>query len=192
MGLIEPLKCLPELLSIRRQLYTHFIDHAFDLFIGIDSPDFNLGLEKKLKQKGIKTVHYVSPSVWAWRQGRIHKIKRSIDLMLTLLPFENAIYEQHNIPVKFVGHPLADSFALKPDNAEARRKLTAIIGEAACSPDNKLLACLPGSRQAEIKHIGPIFWEALALYLQSNPSLTIIVPAVNSCLLYTSPSPRDA
>ncbi|MEO0442148.1 MAG: lipid-A-disaccharide synthase [Pseudomonadota bacterium] len=183
MGLLEPLKRLPELLSIRSQLYKHFRDHEFDLFIGVDSPDFNLGLERKLKQQGIKIVHYVSPSVWAWRQGRINKIKRSIDLMLTLLPFENAIYQRHQVPVTFVGHPLADHFPVEPDNEAARAELSRIIAGITDRPvdyaGKKILACLPGSRQVEIKHIGPVFWQALAHYRALEPALEIIVPALN-------------
>jgi len=115
MGLIEPLKRLPELLRMRRTLKQYFLKNPPDVFIGIDSPDFTLNIEKFLKEQGIKTVHYVSPSVWAWRQGRIHHIKQCVDHMLTLFPFEQAIYQQHNIPVTFVGHPLADEFPLSKE-----------------------------------------------------------------------------
>ena len=105
MGFVEPLKRLPELLRIRRAVFEHFRDNPPDLFLGIDSPDFNLRLERKLRESGVTTAHLVSPSVWAWRQGRINKIKRSVDMMLCLFPFETEIYRQHNIPVHFVGHP---------------------------------------------------------------------------------------
>jgi len=124
MGIIEPLKRLPELLSIRKQLFEQFTDHNIDCFIGIDSPDFNLTLEKKLKAQSVPVVHYVSPSVWAWRQGRIKTIAKSIDLMLTLLPFENKIYDDNNIPAVFVGHPLADQFPLEPDLNAAQKALS--------------------------------------------------------------------
>jgi lipid-A-disaccharide synthase len=127
MGLVEPLKRLPELLRIRKHLYQYFIQHRFDVVIGIDSPDFNLTLEKKLRRHGVKTVHYVSPSVWAWRQGRIKLIKKAVDLMLTLLPFEADFYHQHDVPVTFVGHPLADKFPLEPKVDEAKLKLSKLL-----------------------------------------------------------------
>ena len=120
MGLIEPLKRLPELLRIRRGVYRHFLANPPDVFLGIDSPDFNLRLEYKLRRSGVTTAHLVSPSVWAWRSGRIHKIKRAVDLMLTLFPFETDIYRQHQVPVEFVGHPLADEIPLHVDAAHAR------------------------------------------------------------------------
>jgi lipid-A-disaccharide synthase len=182
MGFIEPLKRLPELLSIRRHLFTHFAEHRFDVVIGIDSPSFNTGLEERLKNVGIKTVHYVSPSVWAWRQGRIKQIARAVDLMLTLLPFENAIYNEHNIPVKFVGHPLADKFPLVPDQQAAKSCLSDLLKDhqTKYDPSRPLLACLPGSRGGEIKYIGPVFWESVAECCKSIKNLQIIVPAANA------------
>ena len=123
MGLVEPLMRLPELLRIRKGVVQHFIDNPPDVFIGIDSPDFNLTIEERLKQRGIKTVHYVSPSVWAWRQKRIVKSARAVDLMLTLLPFEAQFYQQHKVPVCFVGHSLADAIAMEPDPPRAREVL---------------------------------------------------------------------
>jgi len=123
MGLIEPLARLPELFQMRRRLIQHFINNPPDLFIGVDAPDFNLSLEKALKKHGIPVVHYVSPSVWAWRQNRIHTIKKSIDLMLTLLPFEAKFYEQNQVPVCFTGHPLADQIPFEIDTQGARKKL---------------------------------------------------------------------
>lgn len=179
MGLVEPLKRLPELLSIRKKLFQHFSQNQFDIVIGIDAPDFNLTLEKKLKQTGINTVHYVSPSVWAWRQGRIKKIAKAVDLMLTLLPFENTIYEKNNIPVQFVGHPLADKFPLHHNHLEAQMDLGALIGQDTYHPEKPLIACLPGSRHGEVKLIGPVLWQALEKCLISKPDLQIIVPAVN-------------
>ena len=178
MGIIEPLKRLPELLSIRKQLFEQFTLQNIDCFIGIDSPDFNLTLEKKLKQKSVPVVHYVSPSVWAWRQGRIKTIAKSIDLMLTLLPFENKIYDDNNIPAVFVGHPLADQFPLEPDLNAAQKALSLIVSEY--DPQRPLLACLPGSRNGEIAMLGECFWQALTLCQQQLPNLQIIVPAANA------------
>jgi lipid-A-disaccharide synthase len=182
MGIVEPLKRLPELLSIRRQLYLYFTEHRFDVVIGIDSPSFNTGLEERLKIAGIKTVHYVSPSVWAWRQGRIKQISRAVDLMLTLLPFENAIYKEHNIPVKFVGHPLADKFPLEHDQQNAKEILNDLLGhnKKNYDPSRPLLACLPGSRGGEVKFIGPVFWESIMECCKSIKNLQVIVPAANS------------
>lgn len=177
MGFVEPLKRLPELLNIRKKLYRYFLQYKFDVVIGIDSPAFNGELEYKLKQKGVKTVHYVSPSVWAWRQGRIKKIARSVDLMLTLLPFELEIYRKHGVPAEFVGHPLADKFSLRNDNQIARLALKNL--DIDCDVNQKTLVCLPGSRAGEVKLIGPVFWQALELVLTDNPTLQIFVPAAN-------------
>ena len=172
MGLIEPLKRLFELLRIRRHIIRYFGDNPPDLFIGIDSPDFNLTIEERLKQQGIKTVHYVSPSVWAWRQKRVLKIARAVDLMLTLLPFEAEFYQQHKIAVTFVGHPLADQIPLQVDQAGARRDL-GIDTEPTC------IALMPGSRGGEVKMLGPIFLQAARLCLQKFPDLIFVVPVVN-------------
>ncbi|MBN1684080.1 MAG: lipid-A-disaccharide synthase [Gammaproteobacteria bacterium] len=176
VGIIEPIKHLPELIKIRRQLYQRIIKEKPDVFIGIDAPDFNLGLEVKLKKAGIKVVHYVSPSVWAWRQGRIHKIKRAVDLMLTLFPFETEIYEQHNIPVKFVGHPLADQIPLKPDQKKARIKLGLPL-------DKKILAILPGSRAMELKNMAKIFIKTAQICAEQIPGLQIITAMPNKARL---------
>ena len=174
MGLIEPLKRLPELLNIRKQLLQRFCQHPPDVFIGIDSPDFNLDLELKLRRRGIKTAHYVSPSVWAWRQGRIKKIAQAVDLMLTLLPFEADFYQQHQVPVKFVGHPLADKLAPPADIMAVRDRLDLD------NPEQPLIALLPGSREAEVRLVGPVMWAAARLCWQRNPSWRFIVPAANS------------
>lgn len=167
MGFIEPLKRLPELLKIRQTLIRHFLRHPPDVFIGIDSPDFNLGIEKKLKESGIKTVHYVSPTVWAWRQGRIHQIKKSVDLMLTLFPFETPIYDQHAIPVVTVGHPLADQIPLETDKMAARKAL-------ALPETDRIVALLPGSRQQELKYIAPTFCETAVLLQKAHPEIRFI------------------
>ncbi len=172
MGLFEPLKRLPELLRIRKGVYRHFLDNPPDLFLGIDSPDFNLRLEYKLRRAGVKTAHLVSPSVWAWRRGRIHKIKRAVDLMLTLFPFETEIYRQHQVPVEFVGHPLADEIPLRVDREGARRDLNYL-------PEGRCLALMPGSRSGELRMLAPLFLQASILLHKRFPDLTFIMPAAN-------------
>jgi lipid-A-disaccharide synthase len=141
-------------------------------FIGIDSPDFNLGIEKALHQNGIKTVHYVSPSVWAWRQGRIKGIKRCVDLMLTLLPFEEAFYQQHAVPVAFVGHPLAGQIPRNPDSTGARKQL-------GLATDRPLLCIMPGSRGGEVALMGELFLIVAQRLLESNSQLQFLIPAAN-------------
>lgn len=173
MGLVEPLKRLPELLRVRKFLRKHFTANPPDIFIGIDSPDFNLTLEGQLKAVGIPTAHYVSPSVWAWRQKRIVKIAKSVDLVLTLLPFEAEFYQRHQVPVSFVGHPLADDFSLEVDQTEAREKLDIDLKA-------KMVALLPGSRGGEVKLMGPVFIETVCWCLRRDPSLTFVIPAANS------------
>ncbi len=173
MGLVEPLKNLPTLLSIRRGLRDHFSARPPAAFIGIDAPDFNLGLELKLRKEGIRTVHYVSPSVWAWRQKRITKIARAVDHMLTLLPFEAEFYKTHDVPVTFVGHPLADELPLLPDRDKARAELG--LGDQ----EKLLVALLPGSRKGEIAHLGRLFLETARRCQQAIPELSFILPAAN-------------
>jgi len=172
MGLVEPLKRLPELLRIRRELVRDFLRDPPDVFIGIDSPDFNLGVEARLRARGIKTVHYVSPSVWAWRQRRIHKIAQAVDLMLTLLPFEAGFYRKYEVPVCFVGHPLADLIALEPDRATARTLLQ-------LPPEGRVLALLPGSRQGEVARLAPVFLAAARRLLAADPALHVLVPCAS-------------
>ena len=173
MGLIEPLKRLPELLRMRREIVQRYKNTPPSAFIGIDSPDFNLGIEKALHSAGIKTVHYVSPSVWAWRQGRIKNIKRSVDLMLCLLPFEEAFYLEHAVPVAFVGHPLAGQIARKPNIAEARQRL-------GIDQDRPLLTLMPGSRSGEVQQMAELFLDVAAQLLLSHPQLQFVIPAANS------------
>lgn len=172
MGLIEPLKRLPDLLKLRRDLYQHFTKHRPDIFIGIDAPDFNLGLEKKLRESGIPVVHYVSPSVWAWRQGRIHTIAKAVDKMLTLLPFEARFYEQHQVPVSYVGHPLADQIPLEIDVQASRRALQ-------IEEDAQYVAILPGSRKQEIRYMAEPFLLAAYKLWKQNPSLRFITSHIN-------------
>jgi lipid-A-disaccharide synthase len=172
MGLTEPLKRLPELLRIRRNIIRHFTRQPPDVFIGIDSPDFNLGVELRLRKAGIPTVHYVSPSVWAWRQGRIRKIAAACDLVLTLFPFEADFYHQHQVPVAFVGHPLADRIPLEPDTTGARTRL-------GLDTDRPVLAILPGSRRDEVGRLGPVFLAAAARLQQENPGLQLVLPCAS-------------
>lgn len=172
MGLVEVLGRLRELIGIRKRLREFFIANPPAVFIGIDSPDFTLGLERQLRALGTTTVHYVSPSVWAWRQNRIHGIARSVDLMLTLLPFEASFYHQHQVPVAFVGHPLADRIPLQPPVREAREAL-------GLAPDQAVVALLPGSRAGELSSLGPLFLRAARALLASRPDVRFLVPCVN-------------
>ena len=172
MGFVEPLKRLPELLRIRRFLREHFLANPPNVFIGIDSPDFNLDLELALKAAGIKTVHYVSPSVWAWRQGRVKKIAKAVDAVLTLFPFEKKFYDQCNIPAVFVGHTLADAIEMAPDMDSARTDL-------GIDHQHKIIALLPGSRGGEVERMLPVFLDAAKLCLRQNPKLLFLIPAAN-------------
>ncbi|HEX4854948.1 lipid-A-disaccharide synthase [Arenimonas sp.] len=172
MGLAEVLRHLPRLLRLRRALHRRLLQWRPDVFIGVDAPDFNLGLERRLKQAGIRTVHYVSPSVWAWREGRAAKIGRSADRVLCLFPMEPPIYERHGVDARFVGHPLADAFPLEPDRDAARERL-GLPGEA------PVLALLPGSRLGEIDRLFPEFIEAARRVTVQVPGLVVVVPAAN-------------
>jgi lipid-A-disaccharide synthase len=169
MGIIDPLKNLPQILSMRRWLLRYLLEDPPDLFIGIDAPDFNLGVEKILRAAGIPTVHYVSPSVWAWRQGRIKKIKKAVDLMLTLFPFEEEFYKQHGVPVCFTGHPTADIVPMTIDKTLAKEQL----GYAA---DEQVLAVLPGSRNSEMKHMVRIYLHAIKICHAAKPNLKFVMP----------------
>lgn len=172
MGLVEPLMRLPSLFKLRRNLFHYFIHNRPDVFIGIDAPDFNIGLELKLRQAGIPVVHYVSPSVWAWRQYRIHKIAKAVDLMLTLLPFEKEFYEKHHVPVRYVGHPLADQIPLQPDKMAARRSL--------CVDENATyITLLPGSRRQEIRYMAEPLLIAAKKAWQQRPHLRFLTAHVN-------------
>jgi lipid-A-disaccharide synthase len=172
MGLIEPLFHLRDLFKIRSGLLHHFTQNKPDAFIGIDSPDFNLSIELKLRQAGIPIVHYVSPSVWAWRQKRIIKIKKAVDLMLTLFPFETDFYRQHNVPVCFVGHPLADMIPLHSDKQAARKQLN-------LDDTVQYIAILPGSRRNEIKYLADSFIHTAVLCWKKQPNLRFITSAIN-------------
>ncbi len=178
MGFVEPLKRLPELLRIRRDLKAHFISSPPDLFIGIDSPDFTLNIELALRNEGVLTAHYVSPSVWAWRQGRVKKIAKAVDRMLTLLPFEAEFYHQHNVPVTFVGHPLADKFAIELDELAMQKQ--AARSTLSLDSDATMVALLPGSRGGEVKMLGQSFIETARWCLHQRPDLKFVIPAANA------------
>ena len=171
MGLAGVIRGLLDILSIRRRLYKHFIASPPDVFIGIDVPDFNLGLEKKLKQKGIPTVHYVSPTVWAWRSGRIKKIRESVDLMLTLFPFEELFYQQHNTPVKYVGHPLAKQVLNWRTDKDLKKSLL--------QKDCRLIAMLPGSRMNEVSRLAPAMIDAAIQLKKIDSNLQFVIPVAS-------------
>ena len=172
MGLVEVLGRIGELVRIRRRLLDFFLTTPPAVVIGIDSPDFTLAVERRCRKAGIPTVHYVSPSVWAWRKKRIFKIAKSVDLMLTLFPFETDIYHQHNIPVVFVGHPLADRIPMRPDTTQARADLGLAL-------DKPVLAILPGSRGGEVERLGTLFLEAARWLQQRIPDLQLVIPCAN-------------
>lgn len=172
MGLAEVLAHLPRLLWLRSRLRRRLLRWQPDVFIGIDAPDFNLGLERRLKAAGLRTVHYVSPSVWAWRERRAAKIGRAADRVLCLFPIEPPIYAKFGVQARFVGHPLADAFPLEPDRAAAR----AALGLPARAP---VLAVLPGSRLGEVRRLAPIFIAALGELWPRLPGLHVVAPMAN-------------
>jgi lipid-A-disaccharide synthase len=172
MGLVEVLGRLPELLMRRRRLIKTLIAAKPDVFIGIDAPDFNLGLELKLRRAGIKTVHYVSPSVWAWRQKRVLKIRDACDLMLCLFPFEAQFYDAHQVPVRFVGHPLADAIPQQADRAAAREALD-------LPQDGTVVALLPGSRGGEVARLGALFLDTAVRLRTLRPGIRFVVPCAS-------------
>lgn len=172
MGFIEPLGRLPELLRIERSLIQHFTLNPPDIFIGIDSPAFNLRIERVLRQQNIKTAHYVSPSVWAYAEKRIERIAQAVDIMLVLLPFETSIYQAYDIPVKFVGHPLADRIDQTVIGDDIRE-------EFKLGSQDTAIALLPGSRGNEIKRIAPVFLQTARDAMRKFPQLKFLLPCAN-------------
>ncbi len=173
MGLAEVLAHLPRLLKLRKTFRQRVLDWQPDVFIGIDAPDFNLPVERWLKHRGLRTVHYVSPSVWAWRAGRAAKIGHSADQVLCLFPMEPPIYAAHGVDARFVGHPMADAMPMVPDRAAARVALG--LGQ-----EVSLLALLPGSRLGEIQRLLPIFLAALPIIAAKHPAIEVVLPAANA------------
>ena len=172
-GYVDALKRLPSLLGVFRDVKQHFLTARPDVFVGIDAPDFNLRLEHQLRQSGIPTVHFVGPSIWAWRYDRIHKIRESVSHMLVLFPFEEEIYQKEGVPVTYVGHPLAGAIPMTPDRQAACRRL-------GLDPDARVLAILPGSRSSEIRLLAPRFLQAAQMLVKRDPTLQCIVPMVNA------------
>lgn len=175
MGIAGALKNLFVILGIRRKIQQHLLAWQPDVFIGIDVPDFNLSLEINLKEAGIPTVHYVSPTVWAWRGKRIHKIKRAVNLMLTLFPFEQTFYEKNNTPVRYVGHPLAKPVIDWQVSNESKQAIN-------IAPNKKLIAVLPGSRSSEVSQLAPIMLEACTRLSNKYSGLQFVIPAANEKL----------
>ncbi|OIG78252.1 lipid-A-disaccharide synthase [Acinetobacter baumannii] len=174
MGIVEVLKDLKKLFAVRDGLINQWTQHPVDIFIGIDAPDFNLRLSKSIKEKNlpIKTVQYVSPSVWAWRQGRVHGIKQSIDLVLCLFPFEKVFYEQYEVPAAFVGHPLAKQLPLENPIQIAKQEL-------GVDENQKHIALLPGSRKGEVERLLPMLLGAANILHTKYPDIQFLIPAIN-------------
>ncbi|KIG10424.1 lipid-A-disaccharide synthase [Caballeronia concitans] len=174
-GYVEALRHIPEILGIRNELKRQLLAEPPSVFIGVDAPDFNFGLEQPLREAGIPTVHFVCPSIWAWRGGRIKKIVKAVDHMLCVFPFETALMQKAGVASTYVGHPLADEIPLEPDVAGARREL----GIAEGGP---VIAVLPGSRRSEIALIGPTFFDAMELMQLREPGVRFLMPAANPAL----------
>jgi lipid-A-disaccharide synthase len=187
MGLIDPLLRLGELLRIRRDLIRYFLDWRPDVVIGVDAPDFNLRIERRLRDAGIRTVHLVSPTVWAWRTGRVRTIRKSVDLMLSIFPFEEDFLRRQGVPVRYIGHPLADEILPQYDPVPARTRL-------GLPPDGPVLALLPGSRVSEMRLLAGPFLQTARWCLHRRPELRFVVPLVTPTLreIFTATLHRDA
>ncbi|CAM5361740.1 lipid-A-disaccharide synthase [Eoetvoesiella caeni] len=172
-GYVDALKSLPRLMHTYLDVKRRWMRHAPDVFVGVDAPDFNLRLELQLRQSGVPTVHFVGPSIWAWRYERIHKIRAAVSHMLVLFPFEVAIYEKEGVPVTYVGHPLAEIIPMQPDRAGVRARL-------GLDPGARILALMPGSRASEIKLLAPRFLQAVQRLQVQDPALQVLVPMVNA------------
>jgi len=179
-GYLDALRHYREISGIRTQLGDRLLQEPPDVFIGVDAPDFNFGLEARLKAQGIKTVHFVSPSIWAWRGKRINKIARSTDHMLCMFPFEPELYAAKGIPATFVGHPLADTIPMEPPCQASRQSLGLPL-------DAPVLAVLPGSRRSEIQHIAPAFLQAVTLLSHERPDMRFVMPVVPSLRAMVEP-----
>ncbi len=173
MGLFEVLGHLPGLLRTRRHLINHFLSDPPDLVLGVDAPDFNLALETRLRQSGIKTAHWVSPSVWAWRPGRVKKLRQAVDLMLCIFDFEVDFLHRHQVPAAYVGHPLADQIPLQPPDP------LALKSELGLAPERPVVALLPGSRMSEVSRLAEPFAETACWLKQRKPELQFVAPMVN-------------
>ncbi len=172
MGLVAVLRHLPEVLRLRRQLGDYFLAQPPDLFVGVDAPDFNLTLERRLRRAGIPTAHLVSPTVWAWRPGRVKGLRRAVDLVLSIFPFEEPFLRERGVPVRYIGHPLADDIPLETDRAAARQAL-------GLPPAGPVIALLPGSRASEVGLLARPFLETAAWCLARRPDLRLVVPLVS-------------
>ena len=172
MGLVEVLSHLPAILKVKKQLLAHFEQNPPDIFVGIDAPDFNLRVEKALKARGIKTMHYVSPTVWAWREKRIHKIAKATNRVLGLFPFEQQVYDKYHVPYTFVGHTMADAIAIEPDQNAARQEL-------GVDSNASVLAVLPGSRRGEVETLLPVFLETIEAIHAKRSDIQFLIPAAN-------------
>jgi len=181
MGFVEPFKRLPELLRVKSGLVDYFVNNKPDIFIGIDSPDFNLRVEKPLKEKGIPTIHYVSPSVWAWRQGRVKNIRKTVDLVLCLLPFEADFYRKEKVPVAFVGHPMADEIDIVQNKATYRAHFN-LFESGQKQAKQQVVAILPGSRTSEVEKMAALFFDVADKLVAKNRNRIFLVPAASEKL----------
>ena len=172
MGLVEPLRHVPRLLRLRRDLVRRWTASPPDAFIGIDAPDFNLGISKKLHAAGIKTIQFVAPTVWAWKQHRVKGLRENLDLVLSIYPFEESFLQEHRVPATYVGHPLADQIPLQPDRQAARETL-------GIEPDATVIAVLPGSRVSEIERLAEPFIRAVGKLAPTTEKLVLVAPMVN-------------
>ncbi|MBJ7419382.1 MAG: lipid-A-disaccharide synthase, partial [Rhodoferax sp.] len=174
-----------EIVGIRKQLCARLVDNPPSLFIGVDAPDFNLDLEAQLRARGVKTLHFVCPSVWAWRAERLLTMRRSVDHVLCLFPFEPALLAQHGIAATYVGHPLAQVIPMQVDRAAARQQL-------GLGPEDDVLALLPGSRRSEIRYLAPVFFQAAARIAKARPHVKFLLPAVPGLEAVISQIARDS
>ncbi len=178
-GYVEAIKQLPAILKLRRDLIARFLgEDRPDVYLGIDAPDFNLGVELALRKEGVPTLHFVSPSIWAWRAGRIHKIKQAVDRMLCIFPFETEIYERAGIAATYVGHPLASDIPLEPNSLQAKARITRLLNQSSDALNGIVIAVLPGSRGSEIELIAPIFFQTMTVLAErlQGQKLHFVIP----------------